>query len=147
MIFRFLSVTALIAVSAGPVAAADPGQAIYQRCAACHLSSRAGVPGSFPALNQEPAKLAQSAQGRRYMILGVSRGLAGPINSDGKAFRGTMPAQALTDAQIADVLNYLVNSAMPVGKKPAAFTAAEVNTVRAAAGNLTATQVAQQRPK
>lgn len=134
-----------LAIVATPLAAhAGSGASVYQRCAACHLPSRAGVPGAFPALTQEPARLAGSKEGRRYLILAVANGVAGPISSAGRAYRGVMPAQALSDADIADVLNFLIASG---AKKPAAFTAAEVKSVRAAAKSVPAAQVGRLRPK
>ncbi|CAH0357236.1 cytochrome c [Sphingobium sp. CECT 9361] len=145
MILR-LTAAAIAMASTAAAIAAEPGQAVYQRCAACHLSTRAGVPGSFPALTQEPAKLAQTAPGRRYLVLAISRGLTGPITSQGKVYRGIMPAQALNDIQVADVLNYLAGGAAG-GKNPAAFTAAEVKGIRDKAATLSGAQVAQLRPK
>lgn len=146
MTFRLLLGAALAASTITP-AFADSGATVYQRCAACHLPSRAGVPGAFPPLTQEPARLAQSQAGRRYLVLAISRGLMGAVTSGTATYRGVMPAQGLTDSQAADVLNFLISSAPTSGKKPAPFSAAEVKNVRASGSNLSAAQVTQLRPK
>ena len=46
-------------------------QPIEQRCAACHLSNGAGVPGAFPPLKTDVRKLAGTVAGRRYLALVV----------------------------------------------------------------------------
>ncbi len=127
-----------LAVFAAPAAAqtAD-GAAIYKRCAACHLATGAGVPGAFPPLRADIRALAAKPDGRRYLILVVTKGVSGPITVEGKPYRGVMPAQAgLSDPQIAAVLNHvLATSAKGGTAKP--FTAAEVAQVKASAAGLT----------
>lgn len=127
-----------LAVFAAPAAAqtAD-GAAIYKRCAACHLATGAGVPGAFPPLRADIRALAAKPDGRRYLILVVTKGVSGPITVEGKPYRGVMPAQAgLGDVQIAAVLNHvLATSAKGGTAKP--FTAAEVAQVKAGAAGMT----------
>jgi nitrite reductase (NO-forming) len=43
-------------------------------------------------------------------IKGVVKGLTGPITVNGTKFNGAMPAQALSDQQIADALTYVYSS-------------------------------------
>jgi len=128
----------IAALLAAPASAqtAD-GAAIYKRCAACHLATGAGVPGAFPPLRADIRALAAKPDGRRYLVLVVTKGVSGPITVEGKAYRGVMPAQAgLNDAQIAAVLNHvLATSAKGGTAKP--FTAAEVAQVKAGATGLT----------
>lgn len=104
------------------------GAAVYKRCAACHLPDRSGVPGAFPPLKADVKSLAAQSEGRRYLVLVVTKGVFGPIVVDGKTYRGMMPAQAgLSDAEIAAVLNYVTE-----GGNGKAFTAAEVAAIKTA---------------
>lgn len=128
----------IAALFAAPAAAAD-GPALYKRCAACHLPTGAGVPGAYPPLKADVRALAGKAEGRRYLILAVTRGLAGPITVEGKAYRGVMPAQVLKDDEVAAVLNHVVTT---IAGGKGAFTAAEVAAVRAEGGKLSAAAVA-----
>ena len=113
------------------------GAGVYKRCAACHLATGAGVPGAFPPLRADIRALATKPDGRRYLVLVVSKGVSGPITVEGKAYRGVMPAQAgLNDAQIAAVLNHVLTTSAKGGTaKP--FTAAEVAQIKAGATGLT----------
>lgn len=135
-----LAAATLLMPSALAQSAAD-GATVYKRCAACHLPTGAGVPGAFPPLAADVRTLAAKPEGRRYLVLVVTKGLAGPITVDGKAYRGVMPAQAgLSDAQVAAVLNHvLANSAK--GGKARPFSAAEVATLKASGSGLTAAAV------
>lgn len=113
------------------------------RCAACHLSDGAGVPGAFPSLQSEPARLATKPDGRRYLVLAIARGLSGPILAGPHTFRGVMPGNAaMTDAEIATTLNALTARAQ-VQVQP--FTAAEVGMLRASGESLNSAAVAQLR--
>lgn len=125
------------------VAAAD-GPTIYKRCAACHLPSGAGVPGAFPPFGADFAALAKSAAGRRYMILGVIKGIAGPITVAGKPYRGVMPAQVgLDDEAVANVLNHIAVNIAKVGKGFSPITVGEVAKARTSGTGLTAAAVGQ----
>lgn len=125
MSLRLLFVTLLLAVPVRATAAED-GAALYKRCAACHLPTRAGVPGAYPPLDDHIAAFATSEEGRTYLVTTILRGVAGPIDVNGVAYRGVMPAQAgLKDAQIAALLNYLVAE-----DKAARFEEAEVAAIR-----------------
>ncbi len=132
----------LAALAATPAIAAADGAAIYKRCAACHLPTGAGVPGAFPPLGPDFATLAKAPAGRRYVILGVIKGISGPIIVGGKPYRGVMPAQAgLDDEAVAAVLNHVSVTFAKTGKGAAPFTAGEVAKVRAGAGALNAAGV------
>ena len=87
---------------------ADDGQEAYQRCVVCHQGDGAGIPGVFPALKDRLAPIAESVEGREYLAVVIAEGLIGTINIEGQNYMGAMPAQGLTDAQIAAVLNYIV---------------------------------------
>lgn len=120
---------ALAAPALGQDAPAD-GAAVFARCAACHLPDGAGVPGAFPALRGQVGRFAAGPGGRDYLVSVVSHGLTGPLQANGAAYAGFMPAQSLTDAEAAAVLNHLLTVIAPA---PAAraFTAAEVAARRA----------------
>jgi len=92
---------------------AEPGKATYQRCAACHLPDGAGVPGAFPPLAANVTTFSASEQGRDYLTYVVLKGVSGELRVAGQTYRGFMPAIGadLSDAQIADLLNFVVNNA------------------------------------
>ena len=135
---------ALAVLVTSPAFAAADGAAIYKRCAACHLPTGAGVPGAFPPLGADFATLVKAPAGRRYAILGVIKGISGPVTVGGKPFRGNMPAQAgLDDDAVAAVLNHVALTIAKVGKGFVAFTPAEVAKVRASGASLNSAAVGQ----
>lgn len=103
---------------------ATKGKSIYmQTCVACHQATGVGVPGAFPPL----AKSDYLNKDVNRAIKGVVKGLNGPIVVNGKKFSGAMPAQALSDQQIADVLTYVYSS---WGNSKKVVTAAMVKAQR-----------------
>lgn len=138
MSVRVAAIGLVLALMAGPaVAQAADGAQVYHRCAACHLANGQGVPGAFPPLQKDVKSFAAKPEGRRYLVLVVTRGVSGEIKAEGKAYRGFMPAQAgLSDDQIAAVLNHVTTPAKP-------FTAAEVAQVKADGASLRPNQVAE----
>ena len=86
---------------------ANKGKGVYTKtCIACHQATGAGIPGAFPPL----AKSDYLNKDVNRAIKGVVKGLSGPITVNGKKFSGAMPAQALSDQQIADALTYVYAS-------------------------------------
>lgn len=145
-IWKYLSlVSALTAATMSNGATAAPnGASIYNRCAACHTRTGAGVPGAYPPLNADFRALAAKPNGRRYIALAVIKGLNGPIIVDGKPYRGMMPAQAgLDDAAVAAVLNHIGTSIAKAGPPFKPFTDQEVAGYRAAGKALSAADVAK----
>jgi mono/diheme cytochrome c family protein len=112
-------------------ASADPKASYLTRCSMCHQSAAQGLPGQFPALAGRSAQIAQTAEGRRYLVRVALWGLYGPIELDGKTISGLMPGVAsASDAEIADVLTHVTSLGKPA--KPAKpFKPAEVAAVRA----------------
>jgi len=112
-----------------PAAAIHPGKAPYARCAACHLPDGAGIPSTFPPLGENIVMLASSAAGREYLTMAIKSGLVGAMEVQGQQFMGAMPAQhpGLNEAEIADVLNYIVEELNGQKTNPdfTKFTAAE----------------------
>lgn len=131
-----LSAAGGLATQALAAGGAD-GATVYKRCAACHLPTRAGVPGAFPPLRADIRAFAGSPEGRRYLVLVLARGLGGPIKAEGKTYSGMMPAQSMLSAdEVAAVLNL-------VAEPKVRFTAEEVVKLRASGATLSPAQVAQ----
>ncbi len=85
------------------------GETVYQAvCLACHQSNGLGVPGAFPPL----AGSDWVSGDERRLVLLVLHGLMGPIEVNGQAWNGVMPAQgmSLDDEQIASVLTFVRNA-------------------------------------
>lgn len=141
----------LALTTAGSLSAAGPaapdGAQIYNRCAACHTRTGAGVPGTYPPLGADFRVQASSAPGRRYLALAVIKGLMGPVTVEGKTYRGVMPAQgSLNDAAVAAVLNHVGTTIARSGPPFRAFTAIEVAAARSSGTRLTAADVAKLHP-
>ncbi len=99
-----------------PAAPADAklarGKAVYERtCASCHLPDGKGVAGVFPPLadsdffQQRPYEMA-------HIVL---HGRSGELVVNGQHYNSVMPAQDLSDEDVAAVINY-VNVDMNKGK-------------------------------
>jgi len=131
-------------MSTGMAQAAQDGATIYNRCAACHTRTGAGVPGAYPPLGTDFRALAVKPGGRRYLALAVIKGLNGPIRVEGKPYRGMMPAQGgLDDAAVAAVLNRVGGEVAKTGPTFKPFTEQEVAGYRASAQTLNAADVAK----
>ena len=83
------------------------GAEIYQNfCAQCHLDTGVGVPGAFPPLNKSEYLFEDITRS----IAGIKYGLKGPIVVNGENYNGLMANHGLDDEEIADVMNYILNS-------------------------------------
>ena len=83
------------------------GAEIYQDfCAQCQLDTGVGVPGAFPPLNKSDYLFEDITRS----IAGIKYGLKGPIVVNGESYNGLMASQGLDDEEIADVMNYILNS-------------------------------------
>mgnify|MGYP000113325338 FL=1 len=83
------------------------GKEIYQDfCLQCHLDTGKGVSGVFPPLAQSDYLLNDID----LSIKGIKYGMSGPITVNGEQYNGVMQNQGLDDVEIADVMNYVVNS-------------------------------------
>lgn len=102
-----LSAAMLVVSCCGFAQNAAKGKGVYDKvCVACHQPTGQGIPGAFPPL----AKSDYLNKDVNRAIKGVVKGLSGPITVNGKKFSGAMPAQALSDQQIADALTYVYAS-------------------------------------
>jgi mono/diheme cytochrome c family protein len=110
---------------------ADPKSSYLTRCSMCHQSNAQGLPGQFPQLAGRSAQIAQSPEGRHYLVRVALWGIYGPIDVSGTPINGLMPGVAsASDAEISDVLNHVISLGKPA--KPAKpFKPAEVAAVRA----------------
>lgn len=83
------------------------GKEIYQDfCLQCHLDTGKGVSGVFPPLAQSDYLL----NDLDLSIKGIKYGMSGPITVNGEEYNGVMQNQGLDDVEIADVMNYVLNS-------------------------------------
>ena len=83
------------------------GKEIYQDfCLQCHLDTGKGVSGVFPPLAQSDYLLNDID----LSIRGIKYGMSGPITVNGEQYNGVMQNQGLDDVEIADVMNYVINS-------------------------------------
>jgi nitrite reductase (NO-forming) len=83
------------------------GKRIYTaNCMACHQMEGQGVPGAFPPLAGSDF---MNADKKRAIAI-VLNGLSGKIVVNGQNFDGVMPAQRLSDEEVANVLTYVFES-------------------------------------
>ncbi len=103
--------------------AAESGESIYKRtCITCHQANGAGLPNSFPPLAKSDY-LADKVK----TIGQVIKGSSGDIVVNGNKFNNAMPAQTLSDEEIAAVLTYVYSS---FGNSGAPVTVGEVKDAR-----------------
>ena len=109
------ALTALTLASILPPAAhASPQQDYMLYCMGCHGGQAQGVAGKVPPLAGALARFMRTSEGRNYVLR-----VPGAANS------------ALSDAQLAAVLNWLAESyRLPPEALPAPFTLEEVSAVR-----------------
>lgn len=85
----------------------DRGAIVYQDfCVQCHLPTGKGVPGNFPPL----AGSNWLTEKRTESIHAVKYGQKGEIQVNGVTYNGVMTPMGLSDEEVADVLNYSMNS-------------------------------------
>ncbi len=83
------------------------GKEIYTDfCMQCHLPNGQGTPKVFPPL----AGSDWLTNNREKSIHSVKYGLNGPIKVNGLPYNSAMSPMGLEDEEIADVMNYIMNS-------------------------------------
>ena len=83
------------------------GQGLYAGiCLACHMQNGEGINGVFPPLAKSDFLMADVDRNIKNLI----EGLSGEITVNGVKYNQVMPASGLDDQDIADVLNYVMNS-------------------------------------
>ena len=91
------------------------GKEIYnETCIACHLGKGEGLKGTFPPL----AKADYLVKTPNKAIASIKFGLKGKILVNGVTYDGMMPSPNLANDEIADVMNYILNSWGNVSKQP-----------------------------
>ncbi len=91
------------------IATADysAGEEVYGKtCKACHQVTGKGIPSAFPPLAESDYLL----EDKNRVIKTVLEGLTGEITVNGNVFNGTMTPQAISDQEVVDVVNYVLNS-------------------------------------
>lgn len=106
-------------------ASIERGKDVYTaQCMSCHMEQGEGIEGVYPPL----AKSDYLMSDKKRSIDQVLHGLTGEIKVNGKTYDGVMTGfDALSDAEVSDVLNYIRNS---FGNKGPAVTPEEVKTAR-----------------
>ena len=88
-------------------ASIDRGSLVYKDfCNQCHRPKGKGVGKSFPPL----AGSNWLTEKREESIRGVKYGQKGEIEVNGKKYNGVMMPMGLSDKEVADVMNYVMNS-------------------------------------
>jgi mono/diheme cytochrome c family protein len=83
------------------------GKEVYTDfCVTCHKPDGTGTPKFFPPL----AKADYLTQHRTDAIRSVKLGQKGKITVNGIEYNGTMPNPGLSDEEVMDVMNYVMNS-------------------------------------
>ena len=135
-----VAMVALVHGQGLPLRAIDTqaGQAVYQaNCVACHQVTGDGISAAFPPLRGHVPTLLTADGGRAYLLDVILFGIYGEIIVAGRSYSGLMPSWShLSDAQVADVINYVAtawgnDSALPVEFE--AVTAEEVLRARSRA--------------
>lgn len=109
------AITCALAVVACQLAQASPSQDYMLHCMGCHGTEAQGVPGKIPPLANALSRFMRTTEGRDYILR-----VPGAANS------------ALSDRQLADVLNWLAVKfdASAAANNPAPFTSEEVSRLR-----------------
>lgn len=83
------------------------GKEIYSElCVTCHMPNGKGVPGAFPPLN--PSNWLTDK--REESIHAVKYGLKGEIVVNGLTYNNVMLPLGLDDQEVADVMNYTIQT-------------------------------------
>ncbi len=99
------------------------GEEIYMDyCIACHLDKGQGLEGVFPPLAQSDYLLNQT----EASIRAVKFGMDGEITVNGIGYNGIMTPLYLEDDEVADVMNFILNS---WGNKAPMVTVEQVQNV------------------
>ena len=100
------------------------GKLVYDDfCAQCHMPDGKGVAGAFPPLAGSDWLTEQ----RQASIHAIKYGQQGEITVNGETYNGVMTSMGLSDEEVADVLNYVMNSWGNSQKEP--VTPTEVASV------------------
>jgi len=83
------------------------GEGIYMSyCITCHMDKGQGIQGAFPPIANSDYLMADKERAIRTIL----NGLTEEITVNGQVYFGEMTPQDLNDREIADVLNFIMNS-------------------------------------
>lgn len=83
------------------------GKVVYEElCITCHMAEGNGIPSVFPPLAGSDYLM----KNRKAAIRTVKFGQEGEITVNGTTYNNVMASQGLNDAQVADVMNYILNT-------------------------------------
>ena len=75
-------------------------------CVTCHLPNGKGIAGTYPPLDGSN----WLTEKREESIRGVKYGMQGPIEVNGEKYDNIMTPMGLSDKEVADAMNYVMNS-------------------------------------
>ena len=83
------------------------GEELYNDlCMTCHLPNGKGIPGTYPPLDGSN----WLTEKREASIRGVKFGMQGPITVNGQKYDNIMTPMGLSNQEVADAMNYVMNS-------------------------------------
>ena len=101
------------------------GQIVYNNfCMRCHLPDGSGVAGVYPPI----ANSNWLSEKRTESIKAVKYGLKGEIEVNAKVYNNMMSPMGLSDQEVVDVMNYIMNNFENTQKKP--VTLSEVQAIK-----------------
>lgn len=101
----------------------EGGRLYTQNCAACHQPDGRGISGAFPPLAGSDFLMSDVDRAIGVVLFGLSL----PIEVNGEAFDGVMPAVNMSDRDVANILTFVLNS---FGNEDGEVFAEEVGRVR-----------------
>ncbi|MDR5589881.1 c-type cytochrome [Christiangramia sp. SM2212] len=88
-------------------ASIERGKEVYSDlCVTCHLPTGKGIAGTYPPLDGSN----WLTEKREESIRGVKYGMQGPIEVNGEKYDNIMTPMGLSDKEVADAMNYVMNS-------------------------------------
>lgn len=104
-------------------ASIERGKELYEGyCITCHLPTGKGIPGTFPPLAQADYLL----QNKRGSINAIKNGMRGEVVVNGETYNTVMSPLGLSDEEVRDVMNYILNA---WGNEGGSVTLKEVESV------------------
>ena len=83
------------------------GEKVYQNfCINCHMANGEGIEGAYPPL----ANSDYLENNLKASIIGIKNGMKGEITVNGKTYNNVMTPMGLSNQEVADVTNYILNS-------------------------------------
>ena len=83
------------------------GEKIYKaECISCHMANGEGIMGAFPPLAKSDYLLADTDRAIKVVL----EGLSGEVVVNGQTYYGEMTPIMFTDIEVADIMNYILNS-------------------------------------